>query len=113
MSMSAFDAFTREAAAGVSRRGSLLTLGGAALAAGVTNAGVSEAKKKKGKVCKKKEKQRCNNDAAACKTTLQPLCDPGDPAACLQAQACCEECSADGILTCLLAATASMAATFA
>jgi hypothetical protein len=113
MSTSAFDAVTRTAAAGVSRRRSLLTLGGAALAAGVTNAGVSEAKKKKGKDCKKKEKQRCTNDAAACKTSIQPLCDPGDPAGCLQAQACCEECSADGFLTCLLIASASMAAKFA
>jgi hypothetical protein len=113
MSTSAFETLTRQAADAVSRRSSLLTLGGAAVAAGVTNTGVSDAKKKKGKDCKKKEKQRCNNDAAACKATIQPLCDPGDPASCLEAQACCEECSADGFLTCLLAASASIAAKFA
>jgi hypothetical protein len=106
MNTNAFDAITRRAAEGISRRRSLLTLGGAALAATIATPKLSEAKKKKGKDCKKKEKQRCSKDAAACKATIQPLCDPGDPATCLILQNCCEECSANGFLTCLILATA-------
>jgi hypothetical protein len=111
MSTSAFDALTREAAVGVSRRGSLLTMGAAALAASMANAGVSEAKKKKGKDSKKKEKQRCSKDAAACKPTLASICEL-TPAECAAAQTCCDECSADGFLTCLLIITASATAAF-
>jgi hypothetical protein len=96
--------------AALSRRASLLTLGGAALAASVTNAGVSEAKKK-GKDCKKKEKQRCSNDAAACINTFLAVCELTPPE-CAALQACCDECSSDGVLTCLLAASASAVAKF-
>lgn len=105
MNSRAFEAVTRRAADVVSRRSSLLALSGAALAT-VAGSGVSEAKKKSGNKCKKKEKNRCSNDAADCKTTIlsQTLCDGSDPAGCLEAQACCEECSANGFLVCLLLA---------
>jgi hypothetical protein len=97
----AFDAITRRAATGVSRRGSLLTLGGAALAATFAGPQLGEAKKKKGQDCKKKEKQRCNNDTAACRTTVFINCQ--DPAGCPEALLCCEPCSASGFFACLIA----------
>ncbi len=55
MSGHTFDTFTRQTADAVSRRGSLLTLGGAALAAGLAGSGGTKARKKggKGKKCKK------------------------------------------------------------
>jgi hypothetical protein len=106
MSSPAFETITRLAAA-ARERGSLRALGGTTLAETATTAGVSAAKKKKkkGKDCKKKEKQRCNNDAAACKPTLAAICGL-TPAECFAAQLCCNECSADRFLTCLLAVTA-------
>lgn len=106
VSTSAFDTFAREAASGVSRRGSLLTIGGAALAAGVTNAGVSVAKKKK--TCKKKQNQRCNNDAAGCRAQVPAACN-NNPECVAEASLCCDTCSANGFLTCLIAASAASA----
>jgi hypothetical protein len=103
MSTHAFDAVTRRAAAGISRRSSLLTLGGAALAATLAGPQLGVAKKKKGKDCKKKEKQRCTNDAAACRTTILINCE--DPAGCPEFLPCCDECSANGFLTCFILAS--------
>lgn len=60
MNGSAFDAFARHAAAAVSRRTSLLTLGGAALTAAIAApvaANANEARKKVKKKCKKQGKQ--------------------------------------------------------
>jgi hypothetical protein len=51
MNMQSFDAVTRRAAEGISRRRSLLTLGGAAAAATMARPSASEAKNK-GKKCK-------------------------------------------------------------
>jgi hypothetical protein len=62
--------------------------------------------KKKGQDRKNKEKQRCSKDAAACKATVQTLCEPSDPATCLIIQNCCEECSANGFVECLILASA-------
>jgi hypothetical protein len=104
MNSTAFDILTRFMAEGISRRSSLRTLGGAALAATMASPDVGAAKKKKknGDKGKDKEKKRCSKDAAACKDTIQPLCDPADPATCLIIQNCCEECSANGFLECLI-----------
>jgi hypothetical protein len=107
-------------AARLSRRRSLLTLGGAVLAATTATAidpvsarkhNNNRNKKKNGKNggkgnggdCQKKERQRCSNDATACKASVQPLCNADNVEQCLQIQTCCEECSAAGFLTCLLA----------
>jgi hypothetical protein len=108
MHSKAFETLTRGMMQGISRRSSLLSLGGAALAATMAAPVVGEAKKKKksGNKGKDKEKKRCSKDAAACKNTVQPLCDPADPAACLIIQNCCEECSANGFLECLILASA-------
>lgn len=92
-----------QAFAAVTRRTSLLTLGGAGLAASLAMPQLGDAKKKKGKDCKKKEKQRCSSDAAACKQTVAIACQ--DPAGCFEESLCCEECSASGFLTCLIAAS--------
>lgn len=103
-------------AARLSRRRSLLTLGGAAMAltaAAAVEPGYARKKNKnknkngrkgKGANCQKLEEERCANDTAACKATLQPLCNEDNVAECLAIQACCEQCSAGGFLTCLLAA---------
>lgn len=117
-------------AARLSRRRTLLSLGGAVLAATTAVAaepGYARKHKKNkhnrkrnqnngergnggkgnGGVCLNKEQERCSNDAAACKASVQPLCNADNVAECLAIQTCCEECSAGGFITCLLAAQPS------
>lgn len=88
----------------LSRRRSLLLLGGA-VATTLTVAEPVAARKnrrqRKGADCQKRERQRCSNDAGACKASVLPLCSPLNPDGCLTIQACCEACSADGFLTCI------------
>lgn len=93
------DVAARAASERASRRQSMMALGMAVVAAGATNADVTEARKK-GNTCKKREKKRCSNDAAACKPLVASICQLG-PAECIAAQDCCDECSADGLVTCL------------
>lgn len=103
MNSTAFDTLTRTSAQGVSRRTSFLAIGSAALAATLATGGSSAAKNKKnGNKGADKKKKRCNKDAAACKDTLQPLCTPENQVECLKLQQCCEECSANGFLECLI-----------
>jgi hypothetical protein len=98
----ALDDVAREAVAMPSQRKSLLALGAAMLAAGTSNAGLSEARKK-GKSSKKRNRKRCKKDAAACKTTIQvALCPDADPALCITAQKCCDTCSVNGVMVCLI-----------
>jgi hypothetical protein len=93
-----FDVVTRHAASARSR-GSFLALGGATLVATLVSPILGQAKKKKkGPDCKKKEKQRCNNDAEDCKFTVLINCPTPD--GCLPLQRCCEACSATGFLEC-------------
>jgi hypothetical protein len=100
------ESIARRAAFSVSRRRSLVTLGGAALAAPLASPRLSGAKNRtRGKDCKKKEKQRCNSDIAACKGTVLLSCP--DPAGCPAAQFCCEDCSASGFIACLIRAARS------
>ncbi|MDQ2652253.1 MAG: hypothetical protein M3Z20_04325 [Chloroflexota bacterium] len=106
------DVAVRGTSDGVSRRKSLLALGMAVLAANAANTDVTEAKKKKGKTCKKKEKQRCRKDAATCKPQVAAICGLG-PAQCLAAQNCCDECAANGFLTCLIGVTGASVESFA
>ncbi len=100
-------------AARFSRRRSLLTLGGAVIAATTATVEPGFAKKNKkngrkgnGGDCKKREQQRCSSDATACKATVQLLCNVDNPDVelCLLLQTCCEECSAGGFLTCAVPA---------
>jgi hypothetical protein len=93
---------TRRAASQITRRHSLLTLGGAALSAtAIAQPERATARKKKGKDCQKKERQRCANDAEACRLTVLLSC--GQPGACGEAARCCDECTAAGFAACALA----------
>lgn len=114
-------------AARLSRRRSLLTLGGALIAATTASVEPGSARNKhnsnrknnnknkkngqkgKGADCQEREQQRCSADAAACQATAQFLCDVEnvEVAQCLAVRTCCEECSAGGLLTCLRAAQPS------
>jgi hypothetical protein len=74
MNANAFDAFTRRTAAAVSRRKSLLTIGGAALGATVAAPFLAEADLKK-KECKKKCKKKCKNQVEQCENEVRQLCN--------------------------------------
>jgi GH24 family phage-related lysozyme (muramidase) len=74
MNANAFDAFTRRTAAAVSRRKSLLTIGGAALGATVAAPFVVEADLKK-KECKKKCKKKCETQVEQCENEVRQLCN--------------------------------------
>lgn len=105
MTTHAIDALSRRAAEGVSRRRSLLTFGGAAIGATLAGSTASDARKK-GKTCKKKERQRCANDTAACMATVENLCAATPLPNCLTLASCCETCSAEGFWDCLLESSA-------
>lgn len=72
----AFDAIARHAAAAVSRRSSLLALGGAALAASAVGPSVARAGK-----AGKKAKKKCKRQRGPCLDTVELVCaeltDPG------------------------------------
>ncbi len=113
MTTPAIDALAHRAAR-LSRRRSLLTLGGAvfaATAAAAVEPGSANKRKKNGRKgsgadCQTQEQQRCGNDATECKATVQILCTVEDVGVqqCLAIRECCEECSAGGFLTCFRAA---------
>lgn len=99
--------------AGASRRQSLMALGSAVLAASAPAEVTAAGKKgKKNKKCKKKSKRQCKHDAAACKPKVASICGL-TPAQCLEAVNCCNECSANGFLTCLVGVTAVANESFA
>lgn len=100
MSTATFDDFTRRAAGTVSRRASLMTLGGAALAAAATKPSIAEAKKNKNKKAKKKAKkkanQKCQQQVPQCETALAQLDRPQG--------FCCQflaDCNASEFIQCL------------
>ena len=74
MNANAFDAFTRRTAEAVSRRKSLLTIGGAALGATVAAPFLAGADIKK-KECKKKCKEKCKNQVEQCENEVRQLCN--------------------------------------
>jgi hypothetical protein len=101
-----FDALARTASS--SRRATFATL--AAAASGLAVLSTGEAKqKKKGQDCGKKEQQRCNADAETCRSLILAQCEL-DPAGCQALAACCDACSADGLLRCALELQSTMAA---
>jgi hypothetical protein len=108
MSESAFDAFTRSTAEALSRRHSLMAMGGAALAAGLTGAVGTEAKQSAAKKVKKKNKKKCNQVRESCRNVVLANVEGGSDPEIVQAfLACCENCFAPDLLTCLLAADAT------
>ena len=74
MNANAFDAFTRRTADAVSRRKSLLTIGGAALGATVAAPLLAEADLKK-KECKKKCKEKCKKQVEQCENQVREFCE--------------------------------------
>jgi hypothetical protein len=83
-----------------SRRLSLVALGGAALAAAT-----GEVAGKGGQSCGKKKQKRCRKDAAGCRNNLLAAC-AGDPDCAGSLTSCCETCSANGFVSCLIASGA-------
>jgi hypothetical protein len=95
-------AMTHHAAAGLSRRRSLLTATGAGLAAGLADALAANAVRSGGK----KARKRCKNQVGACAKATQALCDARDPepAQCDREKGCCGflgKCNAAAYLRCL------------
>lgn len=99
MSTATFDDFTRRAAGTVSRRASLMTLGGAALAAATTKPSIAEAKKNKNKKAKKKAKKKCKQQVPQCETALAQVGGNGP-----QLVFCCQflgSCNATQFIQCI------------
>jgi len=95
----AIDLISRRTADALSRRGSLLALGGLALATAIP---ASTAKAAKGKN-RKKRKQICQRQIAPCEAFFAALCF-GDPACEAEFFPCCAplaDCDSAGVLECL------------
>jgi hypothetical protein len=104
-----FEAVTRRAAAVVSRRSSLSTLGGAALAAGLLTPISAPAKGGK-------KKDRCKNQVSRCKAGLADLCDAAFPPAEMigpEATSAASECLAAFDQCCQFLSDCSVAQAFA
>jgi hypothetical protein len=113
------EVLSRRAAASMSRRGSLLSLGGA-LAAAITAPSLAQAKKntKKGKKAKKRKAQQraaeraenqanqvCQSQVEGCRTLVADLCE-GQGNECLAAANCCSSlgaCDITGFFACVAA----------
>lgn len=99
----AIDTLTR----GASRRDTLLALGGAGLAAALTEASSSVAKSKSGKRGKKKCKDKCKAQVSQCTLVANLTCNAGnDPEGCKEAfLPCCDflaTCKVGEMLQCIL-----------
>ena len=96
------DVLSRRAAAGITRRGSLLTLGGAGLAAIFGGSATTAAKKHKKKNTKKNKEDPfalCAPQAEQCRTTVTVLNGNAAQLQCCEAFATCE---ASQFFLCLL-----------
>lgn len=109
MSEDAFDAFIRQAAV-VSRRGTLLTLGGAGLAiqAGSPSTLAGKTNKKANKKARKKGKKKCQKQDAQCIDVWEGLCaEEEDPEQCQDTfLPCCAflaQCQATAYFACVFA----------
>lgn len=97
MNSHAFETLSRQAGAALTRRTSLLTLGGAALVATVAHPGVAAAS---GSGCRKKLKKRCRQSKTQCVSSVEINCN-GDPGCIALTTPCCDECFTGGFLKCL------------
>lgn len=111
MSEQTFDAFARRAGE-VSRRGSLLTLGGAGLAAlaGSSIAEAGKSNKKANRKARKKGKKKCKKQVDQCAEFIGDLCsivqEGGSETCEAQFSPCCEffaQCQATAFFDCFLA----------
>jgi hypothetical protein len=100
----AFDTVARQAADGLSRRGSLVALSGAALAATFAGASVTKAGK-----AGKKARKKCKKQGSPCREFADELCETllppgGEQDACKEdAKACCpslEKCKGAAFFDC-------------
>ncbi|MGH2618556.1 MAG: hypothetical protein ACRDJC_25275 [Thermomicrobiales bacterium] len=99
MRATAIDAITRRAAAGISRRDSFATLGGAGLAAAL-GAPLVAAAKKSGK----RKADKCKKQVGQCRGFFTDVC--GAEANCPEVFACCDvlaNCNAGEFIECLVA----------
>lgn len=104
-----FDAFTRRAAEGVSRRKSLVALGGATLAAIAAKPSIADAKQNSGKnankKAKKKARKKCKKQVGQCNAFVMQMCARSrSPQQCQSDNLrCCESfatCNAGAALQC-------------
>jgi hypothetical protein len=102
------DALAKRLAGSASRRNSLLTIGGAGLAAvsGFAMTGSARKKHKKGKNKNKDKDKKCRRQEGECNAFFAPLCaDEDAPEDCVALMAtCCEQlgqCQATAYLDCL------------
>ena len=100
--MQLFDALSHNVAAGVSRRASLLALGGTAAAAMSAMPRTSEAKKG-GQSCGKGQQQRCRSIWGDCLAQVPVACQ-NDAECQALLSLCCDECFSTAFLRCLAAA---------
>lgn len=100
MSEQNFDAFTRQAAQSVSRRQSLMALGGATLAAVATKPTIAEAKKSgknANQKAKKQARKKCKKQVQQCVDALNQF-NEGNLTFCCQELSTCD---AFGFIQCL------------
>jgi hypothetical protein len=109
-----FDGMARRAAGQISRRGSLMTLGAAALTGLASPLAAWAKKSKSGKKAKRQCQQQltdCNTQASQCAdqeqqcTTFLEINCPSNLPGCLAQAACCaslRNCDISGFLTCLV-----------
>lgn len=106
VSTDALAAATRGAVEAVSRRRSLLMLGGVSLATGLAGPLGAEAKPSPAKKAKKKAKKTCKRQVSQCTAILDERCDENDCDAdsLERVLGCCQSfrsCSAGAVLDCL------------
>ncbi len=105
MTGNAFDALTRHAADGVSRRTSLLAMGGAALTAAVAKPALTQAGK-----AGKKAKKKCKKQGKPCREFGELLCEelvepPGVEDCIAASNECCQflsKCKGSQFFECVL-----------
>ncbi len=96
MGISTFTSITRQAAAGMSRRASLLALGAAGLTAALTSPLGAEASKK--------GKKKCNTQKKQCASQVRSLCAQfgAEEQECLNLiLPCCDTCNVGNGVTCV------------
>lgn len=97
-----FDVLSRNVAAGVSRRASLLTLAGAAATA-MSAMPRPSAARKGGRSCGKKQQKHCRSNRSDCLAQVPAACQKDAECQTLLSP-CCDECFSAAFLGCLVAA---------
>ena len=98
---------TRHATDAISRRGSLLTLLGAAVVAAVAFDGERAQAGKQARKARRRSKKKCGRQVAACRTAINDRCDADPecvPEILAEVLACCDEfrdCRAGVAISCL------------